>query len=77
MTHFQPMLDLEIEPTIAMRRGEQAVFQCSWCGCVVVQPASPSARLGNLGDCPSCHQSVDWLRQALPLAGLRVREAAA
>lgn len=71
MTHFQPLLDLELEPTTAMREGKQLVFQCSWCGCVVVQTDTPTVRLGSLGDCPSCRQAAPWWGQALPLAGLR------
>ena len=28
---FQPMLNLEIEPTPAMLKGTQRVYQCAWC----------------------------------------------
>lgn len=64
-----PGLDtaLRVEPTPAMRRGDQSVFQCAWCGCVVVQPQPAEHRLG---DCPSCSSSSDWWRQSLPTAGL-------
>lgn len=58
---------LRVEPTPAMRRGDQSVFQCSWCGCVVVQPQPAEHRLG---DCPSCKSNPDWWSQALPTAGL-------
>lgn len=71
MGAFQPMLDLEFEPTIAMREGRQLVFQCSECGCVVVQTESPGVQLGSLGACPSCRQDAPWWGQALPVAGLR------
>lgn len=61
---------VEVEPTPAMRAGEQSLFQCSWCGCVVVQPR-PASR--QLGACPSCGdpRSTWWSQHGLPLAGLR------
>lgn len=64
---FQPMLGLELEPTPAMLAGRQSVFQCAWCGTVVVQPRPSSA---SLGPCPACAQTT-WWEQALPVAGLR------
>lgn len=80
----QPLFDLaefalEIDPTKAMRSGEQHVDQCAWCGAVVVWGISSLRRA--LGACPACgrdgggqisEQSV-WWRQALPVAGLRRR----
>ncbi|SDK21296.1 hypothetical protein SAMN05428985_10343 [Nocardioides sp. YR527] len=60
---------LEVVPTPAMRRGEQSLFQCSWCGCVVVQPRPITRRLGA---CPSCdHDPVEWWTQDALCAGLR------
>jgi hypothetical protein len=60
---------LTVEPTPAMVRGSQRIFQCSWCGCVVVVP-SP-ARLP-LGACPAQHsEPTSWWEQALPVAGLQ------
>lgn len=64
---------LEVDPTPAMRAGQQSVAQCAWCGCVVIQPKPPTAPLG---DCPSCRKSPSepsggWWLQDLPLAGVR------
>jgi hypothetical protein len=75
MSTFQPpLLGLEVSPTIAMRRGEQAVFQCSECGSVVVQSSLAN---GALGPCPACRRDCGWWRQQLPVAGLRERKGAA
>jgi uncharacterized paraquat-inducible protein A len=60
-------LGLELDPTIAMRRGDQSVFQCAQCGTVVVQPRPASSKLMA---CPACERT-DWLNERLPLAGLR------
>ncbi|HVT78427.1 MAG TPA: hypothetical protein VHD87_15425 [Acidimicrobiales bacterium] len=65
---------LALEPTVAMRRGEQHAFQCAWCGTVVVVPA-PAPKLGR---CPNngCERPEQgWWRQHLGdggLAGLRL-----
>lgn len=66
------LLGLWIEPTIAMRRGEQMVFQCSWCGTVVVQSSVSAIEvtIGQLGACPSCGREAGWWQQHLPVAGL-------
>ena len=72
-------LGLELDPTEAMRRGEQLVFQHSWCGTVVVKPAG--APRATLGACPACEpvRALDpwWQQEIGPsgLAGLRQREA--
>ena len=70
-------LGLKLEPTIAMRRGEQEVFQHSYCGTVVVR--SDLARdLAQLGDCPSCTRPREpWWHQQIGrdgVAGLRLIE---
>jgi hypothetical protein len=62
---WQLALDLDLEPTIAMLRGDQRVDQCAWCGTVVVAPGGRSP----LGPCPSCAEPR-WWRQELPIAGL-------
>jgi hypothetical protein len=68
-----PFEHLTIDLTPAMRRGEQAVWQCSWCGCIVVTDRGRPAD----GACPACTGSptapVDaaWWRQRLPVAGIR------
>lgn len=67
---FQPMLDLDIEPTAAMLAGTQRVFQCAQCGTVVVQS---DLAPGRLGTCPACQVSHTWWEQELPVAGLRRR----
>ena len=63
-------LGLELRPTIAMRRGEQEVYQHSHCGTVVVR--SSLAHHGELlGTCPSCtNPSAAWLRQPITADGL-------
>lgn len=61
-----PLLGLEVTPTVAMRRGQQMVFQCSHCGTVVVQS---SLAPGELGACPACG-TTRWWKQRLPVAGL-------
>lgn len=70
-------LGLRLEPTIAMRNGEQQVFQHSWCGTVVIRSGLDYA--GPLGDCPSCKRPGDpWWQQEIGvdgLAGLRLIEA--
>lgn len=60
------LLGLVIEPTIAMRRGEQLVFQCSECGLIAVQT---DIAPGPLAACPACSSS-SWWEQSLPVAGL-------
>jgi hypothetical protein len=73
MTTLPPFLfeledmGLRLEPTIAMRNGQQAVFQCANCGLVAVQT---NLAPGPLGACPACGRG-DWHQQELPVAGLR------
>lgn len=72
-------LGLELRPTLAMRRGQQEVYQHSHCGTVVVR--SSLAHHGDrLGQCPSCtNPSAAWLRQTITadgLAGLQTVECA-
>lgn len=58
---------LAVDPTPAMRTGDQRIFQHSWCGAVVIVP-SPSRALG---DCPACdHPAATWWQQRLPVAGV-------
>ncbi len=71
-------LGLAILPTIAMRRGEQEVYQHSHCGTVVVR--SSLAHNGeSLGECPSCtNPAAAWWRQSITadgLAGLHLVES--
>jgi hypothetical protein len=70
-------LGLRLEPTVAMKRGEQQVFQHSRCGTVVVRSSLDMA--GDLGLCPSCnHPDEPWWQQKITasgLAGLRLIEA--
>lgn len=61
------LLGLELEPTTAMRKGEQLIFQCAQCGLLAVQT---NLAHGPLGNCPACGRST-WWRQQLPVAGLR------
>lgn len=60
------LLGLELEPTIAMRRGEQLIFQCAQCGPLAVQT---NLAHGPLSNCPACGHG-DWWKQQLPVAGL-------
>lgn len=64
---------LRIEPTIAMREGKQAVYQCAQCGLVAVQT---NLAPGPLAACPACGDTT-WHRQQLPVAGLHPVEASA
>ena len=67
MLNTQPtLLGLELEPTIAMRAGEQLIFQCAQCGLLAVQT---NLAHGALGDCPACGHGT-WWKQTLPVAGL-------
>ena len=68
MLNTQPtLLGLELEPTIAMRAGQQKVWQCAQCGLVAVQS---SLAPGTMGACPACGHDT-WWSQQLPVAGLR------
>jgi hypothetical protein len=69
---------IRIEPTIAMLRGECAVFQHSWCGAMVIvntrgaTPRKPAR--GLMGACPytGCeHPDHEWWEQKLPVGGYR------
>jgi len=59
---------VEIRPTIAMRRGDSFVAQCSWCGLLVC-----ADRKDELGDCPACTDRRpagcrhSWWGQELPV----------
>lgn len=66
-----PFEHLTLDPTPAMRRGKQTVWQCSWCGCIVVTDS------GKPGACPSGHCAhrpkrapTSWWEQILPVAGI-------
>ncbi len=61
------LLGLELEATIAMRAGQQKVWQCAQCGLVAVQS---SLAAGKMGACPACGHTT-WWAQKLPVAGLR------
>lgn len=65
-------LGLRIEPTASMLRGTQRVFQCSWCGTVVVVPSGLDGKdRGVPGTCPSCGDlTAKWWEQRFPIAGL-------
>jgi len=71
-------LGLRLEPTIAMRSGDQEVYQHSHCGTVVVRTNLGGAQ--PLGNCPACtaeHADKPWWHQeigATGLAGLRLVE---
>lgn len=68
MLNSQPtLLGLEMEPTVAMRAGQQKVWQCAQCGLVAVQS---SLAPGPMGACPACEHGT-WRSQQLPVAGLR------
>lgn len=62
-------LSLEIDPTPAMLDGTQTVWQCTWCGCVVVLTSLALSKKPQT--CPAGHDHADWSRQTLPVAGLR------
>lgn len=81
MTAGEPLSELadvglELAPTEAMKRGEQFVHQCAWCGAVVVWHRRSTN--DSLGLCPNCGsydgghpaESSTWWRQRLPLAGI-------
>lgn len=56
-------LGLRVEPTVAMRRGEQQIFQHSNCGTVVVR-SSLDQTGDRLGPCPSCTKPNEpWWNQ--------------
>lgn len=63
-------MGLELAPTPAMRCGVQSVWQCAFCGTVVVVPGDFERRSRGKpsGDCPMCGAAT-WWRQSLPLAG--------
>ena len=60
-----PLLGLHLEPTLAMRAGEQLVFQCSQCGLLAIQT---DLAPGPLSDCPACGRR-GWWREEIPPAG--------
>lgn len=62
-------LGLTIEPTPAMKRGEQTVWQCTWCGAVLVRPSDWAD--ATLHACPVCNSTTGWWEQRFPIAGLR------
>lgn len=65
---FLPLLGLTLTPTASMLRSDQTVWQHSWCGTVVVAPASFNRKPGL---CPVCDRADEpWWRERLPLAGL-------
>lgn len=81
MEGLTPLFDLEavglgLTPTEAMRKGEQVVQQCAWCGAVVVW-IKGGFRTG-LGLCPACGRDgggkesgrSTWWGETLPVAGL-------
>jgi hypothetical protein len=62
-----------LKPTPAMLAGDQRVWQCAWCGTVVIvaspSPASadPAARDLRGRACPACdHPRREWWRQDTP-----------
>lgn len=63
-------LGLEVDPTPAMLRGEQLVWQCTWCGAVVVQPSGWTDV--TLRACSVCGSTTGWWEQRFPIAGLRM-----
>lgn len=81
MTNEKPRLELsdaglEVNPTEAMRHGEQFVHQCAWCGTIVVWHRFEAD--SRLGRCPNCGADgggrpadvSTWWQQTLPVAGL-------
>jgi hypothetical protein len=50
-----------VEPTTAMKTGQTAVSQCSFCGLL----ACISKKV-ELGQCPACER-IDWRWQQLPV----------
>jgi hypothetical protein len=63
-------LGLSLVPTIAMRRGEQEVYQHAHCGTVVVR-SSLAHESETLGACPSCtNPAAAWWRQSINEDGL-------
>lgn len=74
-------LGLAIEPTPAMLKGEQTVWQCSHCGTVVVLTNLVTQITGRpvgrapQGQCPGCMKPLGkWWAQQLPVAGIRKTE---
>jgi DNA-directed RNA polymerase subunit RPC12/RpoP len=61
-----PFEHLHVTPTAAMRTGAQRVYQCSWCGTVLVVPRS----FAPTHACSNCGRDVAWWEQELPVAGL-------
>lgn len=66
MVFQQPLLGLDLEPTVAMKAGRQRVWQCAQCGLVAVQT---DLAPGEMRGCPACGGST-WWAQTLPVAGL-------
>jgi hypothetical protein len=64
----QPMRGLRLEPTIAMRRGEQYVVQCVNCGALLaVSTLNGHRHPHELGPCPACHETRGWSQQHVPV----------
>lgn len=59
-------LGLDIQPTIAMRKGVAWVDQCARCGILAAVPGGTD----DLGPCPACGEDT-WLKQALPVGPFR------
>lgn len=63
----QPMLGLHLEPTIAIRRGEAYVVQCSACGLLAAIPSAHDRPPHQLGACPVCGHAGRWSQQHVPV----------
>lgn len=60
-------LELFLVPSIAMRRGDQVVWCCRWCGTVVINSGVVDARK-RPGVCPGCDHEGKWFKESLPVA---------
>lgn len=69
----QLLLGLHLEPTIAMCRGDQLIWQCAECGLLAVQT---NLAPGRLAQCPAC-AGARWWKQDLPVGGLNLNYDAA
>jgi len=67
----QPLLaGLELKHTIASKRGQQWVEQCTHCGTLVcVSSAAGRAKSAPLGACPACG-GTNWSLQYVPSDGI-------
>ncbi len=60
----------ELEPTIAMERGDSYVAQCAYCGLLAAVPGpmrDEKLNTATLGDCPRCQSDHGWWNATEPV----------